>query len=84
MATGTGKTVVMAMQILYHFLNRRHYQQDIRFADYFIILTSGITIKDRLNVLFVDEGKHPASDYYSQRKLVPPSFRNGEKIISLK
>jgi type III restriction enzyme len=76
MATGTGKTVVMAMQILYHFLNRRHYPQDVRFADYFIILTPGITIKDRLNVLFVDEGKHPASDYYSQRKLVPHSFRD--------
>ena len=31
MATGSGKTVVMACLILYHFLNRRQYRNDIRF-----------------------------------------------------
>ena len=54
MATGTGKTVVMAMQILYHFLNRQEYRNDTRFSDYFLIVMPGITIKNRLGVLYVD------------------------------
>ena len=31
MATGTGKTVVMAALILYHYFNRSEYRNDIRF-----------------------------------------------------
>ncbi|MGB4571915.1 MAG: DEAD/DEAH box helicase family protein [Rectinemataceae bacterium] len=75
MATGTGKTVVMAMLILYHFLNRREYRNDTRFADNFLIVTPGITIKDRLGVLYVDvEGAaNFKRDYYHQRGLVPPA-----------
>ena len=37
MATGTGKTVVMACLILYHFLNRSQYRNDPRYADYFLV-----------------------------------------------
>ena len=48
MATGTGKTVVMACFILYHYFNRQEYINDTRFADYFLIVAPGITIKDRL------------------------------------
>ncbi|RZK35066.1 MAG: restriction endonuclease subunit R, partial [Hymenobacter sp.] len=43
MATGTGKTVVMAALILYHYLNRQQYRQDVRFADYFLLVAPGIT-----------------------------------------
>jgi len=77
MATGTGKTVVMAMQILYHFLNRSEYKNDTRFADYFFIITPGITIKDRLSVLYVDNetsNKLYARDYYHIRDLVPKNY----------
>lgn len=77
MATGTGKTVVMAMQILYHFLNRAEYRNDIRFSDYFLIITPGITIKDRLQVLYPDnetQNKHYAKDYYHVRDLVPKNY----------
>ena len=52
MATGSGKTVVMACLILYHYFNRREYRNDTRFADYFLVVAPGITIKDRLSVLF--------------------------------
>lgn len=79
MATGTGKTVVMAMQILYHFLNRNEYKSDIRFADYFFVVTPGITIKDRLSVLFVDnetKNKLYARDYYHIRDLVPKNYES--------
>lgn len=77
MATGTGKTVVMACLICYHYFNRQEYRNDTRFADYFLIVAPGITIKDRLNVLFVDtKNRNPLyiEDYYRVRGLVPPNM----------
>lgn len=77
MATGSGKTVVMACLICYHFFNRQEYRNDTRFADYFLIVAPGITIKSRLGVLFVDtKSKNPADieDYYRVRGLVPASM----------
>jgi type III restriction enzyme len=74
MATGSGKTVVMASLICYHYLNRQEYRNDQRFADYFLIVAPGITIKDRLGVLFVDtKNKNPVDvkDYYRMRNLIP-------------
>jgi type III restriction enzyme len=78
MATGSGKTVVLACLILYHYLNRREYRSDTRYADYFLVVAPGITIRERLNVLFPDittEDPHTASDYYHQRYLVPKTYR---------
>jgi type III restriction enzyme len=77
MATGSGKTVVMACLICYHFFNRQEYRNDTRFADYFLIIAPGITIKGRLGVLFVDtKSKNPREieDYYRIRGLIPPSM----------
>jgi type III restriction enzyme len=77
MATGTGKTVVMASLIVYHFLNRQEYKQDERFADYFLIIAPGITIRDRLGVLKVDgrnQNKNSRNDYYAVRDLIPPQY----------
>jgi type III restriction enzyme len=79
MATGTGKTVVMACLILYHFFNRQEYRNDTRFADYFLVVAPGITIKDRLGVLFVDTKNkiaHEIQDYYRVRDLVPRNQTN--------
>jgi len=82
MATGTGKTVVMAALILYHFFNRQEYRQDTRFADYFLLVAPGITIKERLGVLYVDTLHKKISgqiqDYYRLRYLVP---RHYEKTL---
>jgi type III restriction enzyme len=66
MATGSGKTVVMAMIIAYHTLNKIRYTQDTRFTDSFVIITPGITIRDRLNVLLPNDPKN----YYLQRDIV--------------
>ena len=82
MATGSGKTVVMACLICYHYFNRQEYRNDTRFADYFLIVAPGITIKDRLGVLFVDtKNKNPndIEDYYRVRGLIPANmeFRLG-------
>ena len=74
MATGTGKTVVMAMLILYHYFNRQEYRSDTRFADYFLLVAPGVTIRDRLSVLKVDvtaANPNEAEDYYHQRGLIP-------------
>lgn len=77
MATGTGKTVVMGCLILYHYFNRQEYKNDVRFADYFLIVAPGITIKDRLGVLFMDtRNKHQREDYYFQRGLVPQNLEH--------
>lgn len=79
MATGSGKTVVMACLICYHYFNRQEYRNDIRFADYFLIVAPGITIKSRLGVLFVDtKNKNPKDieDYYRVRGLIPPSMEH--------
>jgi type III restriction enzyme len=75
MATGTGKTVVMAALIAYHFFNRSEYRNDVRFADNFLIVAPGITIRDRLSVLRVDAVPGAeAQDYYYQRYLVPKGW----------
>ncbi len=79
MATGTGKTVVMACLILYHYFNRQEYRNDIRFADYFLVIAPGITIKDRLGVLFVDTKNkipHEIRDYYRIRDLTPKNLEH--------
>ncbi len=77
MATGTGKTVVMGALIVYHYVNRQEYPADTRFADYFLLVAPGITIKDRLGVLMVDKAstsRHSRNDYYAQRNLVPARY----------
>lgn len=77
MATGSGKTVVMGCFILYHYFNRQEYRSDTRFADYFLIVAPGVTIKDRLGVLFVDrKNQHNREDYYFERGLVPKNLEH--------
>ena len=67
MATGSGKTVVMAMLIAWHTLNKKANPQDIRFSDTFLIVTPGITIRDRLRVLLPNDPEN----YYRQRDIIP-------------
>lgn len=78
MATGTGKTVVMAMLILYNYLNKRANPMDTHYADHFLLCAPGITIRDRLSVLQLDNSQRSnnfeRTDYYHQRGLIPPQF----------
>jgi type III restriction enzyme len=79
MATGTGKSTVMAVQLLYHFFNRQTYPRDVRFADFFVIITPNITIKDRLAELRdlqqvnINQLQGRRS-VYVERDLIPPDF----------
>ncbi|HSW43583.1 MAG TPA: DEAD/DEAH box helicase family protein [Patescibacteria group bacterium] len=68
MATGSGKTVVMAMLIAWQALNKLANPQDKRFSDAFLVVTPGITIRDRLQVL---RPNLPGS-YYGERDLLTP------------
>lgn len=51
MATGTGKTVVMAMLVAWQALNRFADPRTRAHTDAFLVVTPGITIKDRLRVV---------------------------------
>ena len=81
MATGTGKTVVMAMVIAWHVLNKVAYPQDTRFAKNVLVVAPGLTIRNRLAVL---EPSHP-ENYYEAFRVVPPSLldrlRQGKVIV---
>ena len=67
MATGSGKTVVMAMVIAWHILNKATYPQDARFSKNVLVVAPGLTVKSRLAVL---EPSHPAN-YYEAFSIVP-------------
>jgi type III restriction enzyme len=67
MATGSGKTVVMAMLIAWQVLNKLANPQDARFTDAFLIVTPGITIRDRLRVLRPND----PDNYYRQLDVIP-------------
>ena len=72
MATGSGKTVGMAMLIAWHVLNKNANKQDARFSDTFLIVTPGITIRDRLRVLLPNDPQN----YYRKMDILPPDFFN--------
>ncbi len=67
MATGAGKTTVMAMLIAWQTVNAIRHPRSNRFTRGFLVVAPGITIKDRLRVL---QPNDPES-YYQERELVP-------------
>ncbi len=82
MATGSGKTLVMAMLIAWQTLNKLANQQDARFSDTFLICTPGITIRDRLRVLMPSD----PNNYYRLHDLVPsdliPEMGKAKMVIT--
>jgi len=67
LATGAGKTAVMAMLIAWQTVNAVRRPNSRRFTRGFLVVTPGITVRDRLRVL---QPKDPDS-YYRNRELVP-------------
>ena len=67
LATGAGKTTVMAMIIAWQTVNAVRQPNSRRFTRGFLVVAPGITIKDRLRVL---QPNDPDS-YYASRELVP-------------
>ena len=67
LATGAGKTTVMAMLIAWQTINAVRRPNSKKFTRGFLVVTPGLTIKDRLRVL---QANDPDS-YYASRELVP-------------
>ncbi|MDR1778059.1 MAG: DEAD/DEAH box helicase family protein [Desulfovibrio sp.] len=65
LATGAGKTTVMAMLIAWQTINAVRYPNSKRFTSGFLVVTLGITIKDRLRVLLPQD----ENSYYKSREL---------------
>ena len=70
LATGAGKTAVMAMLIAWQTVNAARRPNSPRFTRGFLIVTPGITIRDRLRVL----NPNDPDSYYANRELVPPDM----------
>ena len=70
LATGAGKTTVMAMLIAWQTVNAVRRPASKKFTKGFLVVTPGITIRDRLRVL---QPNDPDS-YYQQNELVPKSM----------
>src|SRR5687768_1649635 len=80
LATGAGKTTVMAMIIAWQTINAVRRAQSNRFIRGFLVVTPGITIKDPLRVL---QPNDPDS-YHASRELVPADMLddvNRAKIV---
>lgn len=67
LATGAGKTTVMAMLIAWQTINSVRRPNSKKFTRGFLIVSPGLTIRDRLRVL---QPNDPDS-YYQSRELVP-------------
>jgi type III restriction enzyme len=67
LATGAGKTTVMAMLIAWQTINAARYPGSKHFTRGFLIVTPGITIRDRLRVLKPND----PDSYYRHLELVP-------------
>ena len=67
MATGTGKTIVMAMIAAWHILNKVTYPQDSRFAKNILVVAPGLTVRSRLGVL----DPNSPENYYEAFRIVP-------------
>ncbi|MFZ4439119.1 MAG: BPTD_3080 family restriction endonuclease [Syntrophales bacterium] len=67
MATGAGKTTVMAMIIAWQTINAIRRPGSKRYTRGFLVVTPGLTIRDRLRVLHPND----PDSYYQSRELVP-------------
>lgn len=70
LATGGGKTIVMAMLIAWQVLNKAANKQDGRFSKNVLLIAPGLTVRERLEVL-KPEGPH---NYYDEFRIVPDSL----------
>jgi type III restriction enzyme len=71
MATGSGKTVVMAKIITWAFANRGRSASSQHHPHAVLVCAPNLTVKERLQVLRPDD-EH---NYYDQFDLVPPKYR---------
>jgi type III restriction enzyme len=82
MATGSGKTIVMAMLVAWAFCNRGRVPGDTRFPNAALAVCPNLTIKERLQVLRPEM----ADNYYELFDLVPsqlmPELKKGKVLVT--
>jgi type III restriction enzyme len=83
MATGTGKTKVMAMLAAWSILNKINDKSDSRFSDTVLVVCPNVTIRNRLAELYPGRGD---ASLYRTRDPVPselmPDLRRGKAIVT--
>jgi len=83
MATGSGKTTVMAMVAAWSILNKVNDRNDTRFSDVVLVVCPNVTIKGRLQELNPCNGE---ASLYRTRDLVPSHLmdrlRQGKVIVT--
>ncbi len=67
LATGAGKTTVMAMLIAWQTINAVRHPSSKKYTRGFLLVAPGLTIKDRLRVLLPND----VDSYYKTRELIP-------------
>lgn len=67
MATGSGKTIIMAMIIAWNILNKVTNSKDVRFSKNALVVAPGLTVKNRLSVL----NPNNPDNYYEEFNIVP-------------
>ena len=70
LATGAGKTTVMAMLIAWQTVNEARHPGSKMFTRGFLIVAPGLTVKERLRILQPND----LNNYYEDRELVPPDL----------
>ncbi|MFN7971227.1 MAG: DEAD/DEAH box helicase family protein [Acidobacteriota bacterium] len=76
MATGSGKTTVMAMLAAWSVINKVTNRQDPRFCDAVLVVCPNLTVKERLQVLLPSHAKNE----YDQMGLLPPGTDFKERL----
>ena len=81
MATGSGKTIIMAMIITWNILNKVTNPKDTRFSKNILVIAPGLTVKSRLQVL---QPSH-SQNYYEEFNIIPAGLmdklRQGKVLI---
>jgi type III restriction enzyme len=80
MATGSGKTIVMAMLIAWQVINKVTYPKDPRFSKYVLVVAPGLTVKNRLKVLYPSD----STNYYQSFDLVPTDMFDKLRQVQIK
>ena len=72
MATGTGKTIVMAMLVTWAFCNRGRNPASARYPNGILVCAPNVTVRERLRVL----KPFAPNNYYDKFDLVPRRYRD--------
>jgi type III restriction enzyme len=76
LATGTGKTVIMALFVTWSTLHKRKVSGS-SLSGNFLVLVPNLTVRDRVSGQPRGDGLHPAGEHnlYDAFEMVPPEFR---------